>query len=233
VSRVSALFRLQEIDLEGDNLNVRLDEIRAILQDSSEFESLKRAFEEASDLLRAAEAEARSAQHTVQSQRTKIEETETKLYGGQVHNPKELQDLQLEAESLKRYLETLEDRYLEAMLAQDEVAQKHSQAERGLRDFESELEATQESLTSERSQIEARLHDLTDEREAALGSVTSEDQSVYVQLRERLSGEAVAVLREDSCSACGLTVSAATQQTIRLGNQLVRCDQCRRVLYGG
>jgi predicted nucleic acid-binding Zn-ribbon protein len=203
------------------------------LDDSSEHETLKHADDEASEDLRAAETAARSAEHTVQAQRHKIDETESKLYGGQVQNPKELQDLQLEAESLKRHLDTLEDRYLEAMLAQDEAFQMHSQAESTLHSFESELMATHESLVEERSHIENRLHHLAAEREAALASVSEEDQSVYAKLRARLGGQAIAILSDDSCSACGLTVSAATQQTIRLGADLVTCGQCRRVLYGG
>lgn len=233
VSRVSALYRLQEIDLERDNLNVRLDEIRSILEDSSQHDSLKRRHDEASQRLKAAETEARSAQHTVQTQRQKIKDTEAKLYGGQVQNPKELQDLQLEAESLNRYLETLEDRYLEAMLAQDEEALLVSEVHGTLQEFESEMETSHESLLAETEKIEARLTDLLDERGAALASVGQEDQEVYAQLRKKLGGQAVAILREDSCSACGLTVSAATQQAIRLGAELVRCGQCRRVLYGG
>ncbi|NIM05125.1 MAG: hypothetical protein GTN65_05800, partial [Armatimonadetes bacterium] len=64
---------------------------------------------------------ARRAKHEVEDQRLKIQKTDEALYGGSVANPKELEDLQMESEALKRYLETLEDRYLEAMLEQDEA----------------------------------------------------------------------------------------------------------------
>lgn len=46
--------------------------------------------------LKTAEAEA-------EAQKIKIEQTEASLYGGSVHNPKELQDLQREVASLKKH----------------------------------------------------------------------------------------------------------------------------------
>ena len=60
----------------------------------------------------------------VEKQRIKIEQTEASLYGGHVHNPKELQDLQKDVASLKRHLETLEERQLEAMLVVETIRKR-------------------------------------------------------------------------------------------------------------
>lgn len=233
VSRVSGLYRLQEIDLEIDKLNVRLDEIEAILQDSSATRRLKRELERAQADLRSVANAAQSAHHSVQAQREKIKNTEAKLYGGQIQNPKELQDLQAEQQSLKRHLETLEDRYLEAMLEQDEAQQEHDRLTGELERAIAERSDTQEELVAEQSKIRRRQQDLQAEREAAAATVDPSDQQLYAELRDRLGGIAVAILKDESCSECGLTLSAATQQTVRSGSPLVRCSQCRRLLYGG
>ena len=65
--------------------------------------------------------------NNVNKQKVKIEQSEASLYSGNVTNPKELQDLQNEAAALKRYLVTLEDRQLEAML-EVETAEQSKQA---------------------------------------------------------------------------------------------------------
>lgn len=230
---MSGLYRLQEIDLELDKLNVRLDEIETILQDSSETQRLQRKLADAETKLRAQRNAAQSAEHAVKSQRGKIERTQSRLYGGQVQNPKELQDLQAEEQSLNRHLETLEERYLEAMLAQDEAQQVYDRLEHELEQATAAQSQAHAELIAERDQILRRQPDLRAEREAALATVSEEDLRTYAKLREQLGGIAVARLKEDSCSECGLTLSAATQQTVRAASELVRCSQCRRVLYGG
>ncbi len=233
VSRVSDLYRLQQIDLEIDKLNVRLDEIESILQDSSETRRLKGELAEAELHLRTLRNAAQSAEHAVVSQRQKISGTEAKLYGGQIQSPKELQDLQAESESLKRHLDTLEDRYLEAMLEQDEAQRIYDGLAAELERTQAERHTTNTELVDEQGRNSQRIRDLEAEREAALATVSDEDLASYESLRERHRGVALARLKDDSCSECGMTLSAATQQTVRSGNELIRCSQCHRLLYGG
>ncbi len=233
MSRVSGLYRLQEIDLELDKLNVRLDEIESILQDSSEIRRLQGELAQSEAELRSRRNEAQSAEHSVESQRAKIASNEAKLYGGQIQNPKELQDLQAEQESLKRHLETLEDRLLEEMLAQDEAQQTFDRLETELEQAGAARSVRHEQLIAEQAQVQQKQQDLLGAREAAVKTVEPDDLDSYQSLRERLNGIAIATLRDDSCSECGLTLSAATQQSVRSGNELVSCSQCRRLLYGG
>lgn len=233
MSRASGLYRLQELDLERDRLNGRLDEIRRILEDSGELERLKSEATVREENSEAARAKARQAQHEVEDQRLKIQKTEQALYGGQVRNPKELEDLQMEAESLKRHLETLEDRYLEAMITQDEAEAAHSDAAEALDLFEAELVAINSELIDEQKMIDQRLSDLSAEREVAFASVSEDDLQLYERLRARNRGVAVAGLNGDSCAACGLTLSASSRQLVRTSGDLQHCSQCGRILYGG
>ena len=147
--------------------------------------------------------------------------------------PKELAELQAEAESLKRHLDTLEDRYLEAMLSQDQVAADERQSQLAVDSLMSDRSTLHSELQAELGQIRDRLNDFEIEREAALVSVSEPDRATYERLRSRLGGIAVATLEEASCGACGLRVSASREQVVRAGVELVTCGQCGRVLYGG
>ena len=114
------LFRLQQIDSELDKSYARIKAIDQLLADDEKIRrsqfKLDRAKKEHFD----AEKNLRLAEQKVKDQRIKIERSQAALYGGKVSNPKELQDLQQESESLKKYLSILEDQQLEAMLAMDE-----------------------------------------------------------------------------------------------------------------
>ncbi len=116
---------MQQIDARIDKIRSRLEEIETALSDNK---VVRRAEAKTARTLKALEETRKTLKHAeqeVQAQRVKIEQNQAVLYGGKVRNPKELQDLQNEAEALKRYLSVLEDRQLEAMLQVDEAEGQH------------------------------------------------------------------------------------------------------------
>ena len=68
----------------------------------------------------------------VREQQIKIEQNQSRLYSGKVTNPKELQDLQAEAEAFKRQLSLHENRQLEKMMALEERQSLESEAGKAL-----------------------------------------------------------------------------------------------------
>ncbi len=233
MSRASGLYRLQEIDRESDRLKGRLEEIRITLEDSSEITQLKVELKTRESATAATITAARHAENEVDDQRLKLQRTEQSLYGGGVTNPKELEDLQMESESLKRHLETLEDRYLSVMLEEEEAEIAQEQSSAALKEAESRQEILNAELITERDEIDQRLANLETEREAALASVADEDLATYEKLRTQLGGVGIVILDGDSCGACGLTLPASSRQLVTSGDELIRCGQCSRILYGG
>ncbi|MCH8339944.1 MAG: hypothetical protein IIA51_00085 [Chloroflexi bacterium] len=233
MSRSSGLYRLQEIDLDSDRLKERLEEIRVSLDDSIEISQLRAGLAENESSMATVRSAAVRAKNDVEDQRLKLQNTERGLYGGSVQNPKELEDLQMESESLKRHLETLEDLYLEVMLEQDEVERAMGASSASLQAAEADQAVLHAELISERENIDGRLANLEAEREVASASVAGQDRKAYENLRDRLGGVAVVVLNGDSCGVCGLTLSASSRQLVGSGDDLIHCIQCGRILYGG
>jgi predicted nucleic acid-binding Zn-ribbon protein len=150
-----------------------------------------------------------------------------------VTNPKELQDLQMESESLHRYLETLEDRYLEAMVVLEQAENAHLEATEAL-DVLQQRKARQHSqLTAEKEELIGNIARLDEERQAATVDVNDEDYALYDELQVRLSGKVLALLSDGVCSACGVELARSRQQEVASGSDLVRCSQCSRILYAG
>jgi predicted nucleic acid-binding Zn-ribbon protein len=234
MSRAHSLFRLQEIDLALDKNMARLEAIKTILEDSEDVRKAKSTISVTGTTLESSQSALRSAEHKVETQRSKISETEKLLYGGSITNPKELQDLQMEAESLKRYLATLEDRLLDEMVALEQAELDHDAAQSVLENILSAKDTEHQQLREEQGSIERENQRLENSREAALVSVSEEDLKQYQKLREKQGGYAVAILEVDgSCSMCGLSLSASQQQLIRSGTQIDYCSQCKRILYAG
>jgi len=225
------LFRLQQVDSRIGHIETRLAKIQEILGNDSE---LREALEQ----INAAQADQNSSEGILQRSeqdthglQVKIQQAEASLYGGNVHNPKELQDLQADIASLKKHLATLEERELEAMLKTEAAQSVLQSAQAGMERVQARLGDEHRQLLDEQALIMHDLQSLQSERKATINEIAAEMLSTYENLRTERRGVAVAEVSESSCGACGSTLSPAVQQSARRAAQLVYCPSCGRILY--
>lgn len=233
MSQPFKLFRLQQIDSHIDQALGRLREIEVALNDKTALYEARQRNAEAEANLADARKILHRAEENVNAQRIKIEQTEAALYGGKVRNPKELQDLQNESAALKRYLDTLEERQLEALFAIEDLEAVFKERSIALSKIVADAEALDKKLNAEKANLTLELKRLESERQAAASTVTPEDLGLYEKLRQQRRGVAVARVNVNTCSACGSVISPSLLQAARSPNQLSRCDSCGRILYSG
>jgi len=227
------LYRLQQTDSQIDRRATRVAEIELALKDDEALIRGARTVQIAEQELKDFRKALQRAEDNVSGQRVKIEQSEATLYGGKVKDPKELQDLQNEAAALKRYLGVLEDRQLEAMLAEEEAASQYDNAVHELGKEQSRYNQMQSDLLNEKVKLENELVRLQGERTATTGTIPEDDLILYQQLREQRRGIAVAKVTNKACSACGSLLSTTLLHSARSPNQITLCDTCGRILYFG
>jgi predicted nucleic acid-binding Zn-ribbon protein len=225
------LYRLQVVDSRMDKIRARLEEIRRILENDEELVRAKERIAEAEAAHKSALQALKSAEIEVDKQKAKIEQTEASLYSGNIKNPKELQDLQNESASLKRHLETLEDRQLEAMLEEETAEQEVQAALREREKVQARLADQNKSLTTEKADLEKEFRKLESERQAALTPLDENLLKVYDELRQERRGLAVAEVSEGACAACGTILTPAQAQNARSTAQIYNCPTCGRILF--
>jgi hypothetical protein len=233
MSRSFNLYRLQQVDSRLDRLRTRLIEIAELLGEDDAVQAAQTEHARAETAVSAARSELRTEEAKTQDLRFKLEQTENRLYGGKVTNPKELQDLQMELGSLKNYLETLEERQLEAMVTLEDAETRHASAAATLKQVAADRIAGNATLSGEQSRLKAEIASLESERAVANNAVTAEDRELYDRLRVKRGGVAVASASSRNCGACGTTLSSTLYQAARSPAQLIFCDTCGRVLYAG
>ncbi|MBN1439478.1 MAG: hypothetical protein JW929_08720 [Anaerolineales bacterium] len=233
MTRISNLFRLQTLDSQTDSHESRKAEIEAELREHPELDrvraeeaALRAEVESARKVLRKAEEETRRQQQ-------RIAETDKTLYGGGVRNPKELQDLQEEAASLRRYLAVLEERQLQAMIQLEDGEKTLAAAEAKSGEVENRRKEREAQLRKEQAAEQSALATLADQRDAVLSAVPPEDLKKYSALRTSKRGVAVVRLEGGSCAGCGVAPSAARIDSARSGQEIVYCGNCGRILYLG
>ncbi len=231
MSAALSLYRLQQVDSQIDHIQLRLKAIRQILENDVELRAANEQSATADNQLKEAERLLKQSEQEVEKQRIKLQQTESSLYSGAVHNPKELQDLQKDVVSLKRHLETLEERELEAMILV-ETAEKDSQnAKAGLAQVTASRGDQFRHLTVEADSLNKELERFSSERGAVIQDLAAQAIREYEQLRKQRRGIAVTIVSDSACAACGTTLTPSQQQSARSTSQLFHCPSCGRILY--
>jgi predicted nucleic acid-binding Zn-ribbon protein len=233
MNRSFKLFRLQQIDNQLDEVRGRLAEIERLLAEDQILSEARQAADSAGEAEAAAQKDLRRADEDAKVQQTKLEQNQTSLYGGKVTNAKELQDLQMEAESLKKHLSGLEEVQLEKMMAHEESQSYLNKAKENLEAIKAQRGIENQTLHSEESKLQTEAERLEGDRVTAAHGVPDEDMTNYQALRKSKAGLAVAKVQNKTCSACGAELSASLAQAARSPNELANCSTCKRILYAG
>ena len=231
MSAALGLYRLQQVDSQIDQIQARLKAIQQTLENDLELCGANEKFAAAERKQRDAEHTLKLSEAEVEKQRIKIEQTEASLYGGHVHNPKELQDLQKDIASLKRYLETLEERQLEAMMAVESTEKDLQAAKTDLERVQSNLKEQNRDLTLKSETLQKDFERVNSERQAIITDIANQTLNIYEQLRKQKRGIAITTVADNSCEACGTTLTPSQKQSARSTSQLFYCPTCGRILF--
>jgi predicted nucleic acid-binding Zn-ribbon protein len=230
MSQAQALYQLQEIDLQMARVQKRLNELAAALQEAGAVAEAMQAAEAAQQKLTPLQAKARDLDLELRSTADKIQSTDAQLYSGRVRNPKELQEMQQEIQSLKKHHSDLEDQLLDTMLKVDDAEAVLKTAQGQLASVKSEWEAAHQQLLDEQTQLRTQAKPLVAQREAAVKAVDPEPLKLYNQLRPRKNNQPVALLVGNSCSVCRVEQDLAVVGEVKRGQKLTTCMSCGRIL---
>lgn len=233
MTRVSNLFRLQILDSQIDTQNARLAEIEFTLSRHPELDQARAQETEARAHQETCRLALRTTEEDTRHQQQRILDTDKTLYGGSVRNPKELQDLQEEAASLRRYLSTLEERQLQAMMVFEEAEAGTARAQTRREELEAERSQQEEALAADRAGVQSVMEKLNAQREAALSPILPADLETYLSVRRAKRSIAVVRMDAGSCAGCGVAPSSARVDSARSGQDIIQCGNCGRILYLG
>jgi len=228
-----SLYRLQLIDHQMDQVRDQMQTVQKKLDDDLALRQLDEQVQAAESHCKSIEQSLHQAEVVVKDQKVKIEQTESSLYIGKVHNPKELQDLQNDTTSLKRRQSELEDQLLEAMMASEEAEISVARMQSDLQNARTRKAEQNLNLQQEQKTLEKEFQKLSTER-GALASVLSADSlQLYDRLRQQHRGVAVVTISDNACDACGSRLTPAQAQAVRSASQMAFCPSCGRILFSG
>ena len=228
------LIELQRVDSHIQNLKIKLknlpevEQLQAIdTRITAGEELLKSAEMEMGDI----EVELKRSEIEVEQVTDRIKKDENRLNAGQ-GSPKELEQMQHEIATLQKRKSDLEDGELEIMIRFDAAKAKVATLksdDAGLKQLRVELQARFDEATksiSEEIEVEES------KRAAQITNIESALIELYEKIRNSAGGVGAALLIGNTCDGCHLSITPVELEKIKAQpeDEVVRCEECRRIL---
>jgi len=141
--------------------------------------------------------------------------------------------LQHEIQMAEDEIAKAEDRLLEQMVAGEEYDRRIKASEKTLKEVEAVAAAERAKIEAEKAKAEKEQAQLNSEREAAIAEIPENLLDHYTRIAKKHNGIALAEVRDEKCSACGVIVRPHVfQEMRRSGNdEMFHCETCTRILY--
>jgi predicted nucleic acid-binding Zn-ribbon protein len=176
--------------------------------------------------------EQRKADADVEQVKSRRVRDRERVDGGLVSDPKQLQAIQHEIQTLDRRISDLEDEELAVMERLDEAQQSLERLAADLASVEAEGAEALKARDLATGEISSREHDARAERDVIASSLPGDLLALYERLRAQLGGVGVGALRQGRCGGCQLAVGAAdlARMATAPDDEVLRCEECNRIL---
>jgi predicted nucleic acid-binding Zn-ribbon protein len=229
-AQATLLHQLQGVDLNIAKRRQRLKEIAALLADDQATADARAALTKAEETLRPSQVRNRDLDLEIKGLIEKIKNTNDMLYSGKVRNPKEMQDMQQEIESLQKRQSHLEDEMIEVMMRVEEGQASVEQAQDQFKQVMATAAGNKVDLHNEQERLMGEVRSLEATRGAASQLIEPAALQKYESMRVAKRGQPVALMIDEGCKLCGVQQTSNIVVKVREGRELVPCIGCGRIL---
>jgi predicted nucleic acid-binding Zn-ribbon protein len=175
--------------------------------------------------------ELRRSELDVEQVDDRIKKDENRLNSG-TGTPKELEQFQHELVTLAKRKSDLEDSELEILMKHDGVKFRVDELlndQVGLKQLELELNVR---LENAKTDIDKTFLDLAVSRSVLLPKIDTTLVGLYEKIRQSAYGVGAALLIGNKCDGCHLAINAIELERIKglEMDEIIRCEECRRIL---
>jgi uncharacterized protein len=151
---------------------------------------------------------------------------------GSIADPKALQRMLGELESLQRRISDLEDTEIEVMERLEAAQSGLESRTRELEEIDARVTTLEAARAEKAADLERSLDEVAAQRAGLVDEVPDELLALYTKLRDQKGGVGAAALRRKECGGCRLTLNPSdlARITAAPSDEVIRCEECSRIL---
>ncbi|HLY34783.1 MAG TPA: C4-type zinc ribbon domain-containing protein [Jatrophihabitantaceae bacterium] len=231
--------QLRLLDLQGTDTalaqlahrRATLPEIAEVAKRDARLQELHGETVQAETELGDVAAEQRRLENEVDAVRTRASRDDQRLQSGGVP-AKELEGLQHEITTLARRQGVLEDELLDVMQRREELDTAVASLARQREELDGERTELIAARDATFDDIDAETARRRAARDEVAATLPTDLLTLYERAREHGGGVGAAILRQRRCEGCHIELSGSELASVRAAadDDVVRCDNCRRIL---
>ena len=208
-------------------LRDNIERIESALESDPEVVQLEEKVEAARAAQAAVAARLQQSDRAREDHRSRLRSREKELMSGRIRNPTELMQMSEEVKHMKARFVEEEDAELRLMEDVEIADDTMSAATAELEAARARAAAEAPGLRAELEAFRSELEDVESAKEQVWAEVSPEARTAYTRQRVQ---PAVAVVLNNQCTACRVTVTSRGMQMLRQGDEIVHCENCGRIL---
>ena len=229
----SLLLKLQALDKSIADLKRNLSATETSLQDDSLVAKAENIFQQ----IDAGHEKVAKAQRETERETQRLTDRkdliESRIYSGNITNPKELSALQEEVGNLTSLINDQEDILLVRMEETERYAEGLEKATTQFQNAKIAHEGKLIELKSKQKDLINQLESEEPQKNTIREEFSADVLRVYDRVRQSNKGIAVAVVEGDRCSECRLSIPTRLLENLKTTEEFVYCNSCRRILLRG
>jgi predicted nucleic acid-binding Zn-ribbon protein len=228
---------------ELEQLLILQDREQKIRQIRTEIETVPLRRKSLESQLAASKASLEALKHKVQQveiDRKRLEldvgvRTETiarlKTQQYQTRKNDEFQAIGHEIERYENEIGKIEDEELEPMVLADKVKADLADEEKKGAEAKDSIARQTADLDEKSKALDSQLEALTTERSELAGKIDEDLLGRFERLFKSKGDAAVVAIEHGVCTGCHMKVTTATASQVKVGKEIVNCENCGRILY--
>ena len=229
----SLLLSLQALDKSIADLKETLSATETSLKDDSLVAKAENIFQQIYARHEKVSKEQRETERETQRLTDRKDLIESRIYAGNITNPKELSALQEEVGNLTSLIGDQEDILLVRMEETEKYDEGLEKARTQFQDAKTAHEKKLIGLKSKQKDLIKQLESEQPQQEALRGKFSPDVLQIYDRVSQSNKGIAVAVVEGDRCSECRLSIPTQLLEKLKSTDEFVYCNSCRRILLRG
>jgi len=223
------LLQLQNIDYDLGELERSKEYIPDMMENlKREIEDSESRHKSTTESLSAARLEQKETDLQLEAKQEKLKSLQERMMA--IKTNKEYDALVSEIDQIKERISELEGRAVELMEDIEKYEKELKSIEEQLSNIKKinreQIDSLQEQIDSVGSKIQAKER----ERENLVTKVNKRVMMTYDRIRKGKGGAAVVAVKKRACGACYKALPPQKIQEIKLGQRIITCDSCGRML---